>query len=93
MDVHYSWSYDRLNWFYAFELHRLLQQESQLSKGQKNNGYMDELLVESGWGNLSELEKKPLIMPWQVRLGHLIPIRGENQPISNAWIISAQIFF
>ena len=93
LDFNYNWSYERFNWFYAFELHRLLQQESQLLERQKNNGYKDELLMEFGWGNLSELEKRPLMMPWQVRLGHLIPIRGENQPIANAWTISVELFF
>ena len=92
-EFHYNWSYEHSDLFYAFELHHLQQLESQLGGGANDQGYLDQGLLEIGWGNLNQLESNLLELPWQVRLGHRRPLRGERQPIAPIWQLDAQIYF
>ena len=69
------------------------QLESQLGGGANDQGYLDQGLLEIGWGNLNQLESNLLELPWQVRLGHRRTLRGERQPIAPVWQLDAQIYF
>ncbi len=93
MEFQYQWSYERSDFYYGFEIHHLKQLESQLDGGANNQGYLDQALLEIGWGNLNQLEEKPLNLPWQIRLGHLKSLRGERQFIAPVWQLEAQIYF
>ena len=93
LEFQYQWSYERSDFFYGFEIHHLKQLESQLDGGANDQGYLDQGLLEIGWGNLNQLEEKPLDLPWQIRLGHRKPLRGERQFIAPVWQLEAQIYF
>jgi hypothetical protein len=74
-------------------LHYFQQSESKLPTGKSNAAFLKEISFEFGYGNLSELELKPLSFPWQVRLGYTRPIAGQNTPVIHRWELSSMIFF
>ena len=55
--------------FVGTELHYFQQAESRLPLGKSNASFLKEINFEFGYGNLSDLEQKPLSAPWQARLG------------------------
>ena len=92
-DIYYNWSIERQNIFSGTELHYFQQSESKLPTGKSNAAFLKEISFEFGYGNLSELELKPLSFPWQVRLGYTRPIAGQNTPVIHRWELSSIIFF
>jgi hypothetical protein len=64
-----------------------------LPTGKSNATFLKEINFEFGYGNLSDLEQKPLSTPWQVRLGYTRPLAGQNAPIANHWKLSSTFFF
>ena len=92
-DIFYSWSIERQNFFLGAEFHYFQQPESKLPTGQSNDSFLKEIKLEFGYGNLSNLELKPLILPWQLRLGYAHSISGQNIPIANRWEIISNLFF
>ncbi len=92
-DLYYSWSIERENIFAGTELHYFQQSESKLPIGKTNASFLKEINFEFGYGNLSELEKKPLSYPWQIRLGYTRPYAGQNTPLINIWEISSTFLF
>ena len=93
VDIHYNWSVERQNIFAGTELHYFQQEESSLPSGKSNNAYLKEISFEFGYGNLSDLEQKPLLIPWQVRLGYTLPIAGQNTLFANRWQLTSAFFF
>ena len=92
-DIYYSWSIERQNIFAGTEIHYFQQSESKLPIGKSNASFMKEINFEFGYGNLSELEQKPLSFPWQVRLGYTKPFSGQNTPIIHLWELNAIFLF
>ena len=92
-DFYYSWSFERENIFAGTELHYFQQSESKLPTGRTNSSFLKEINFELGYGNLSELEQKPLSNPWQIRLGYTRPYAGQNTPLINIWEISSTFLF
>ena len=92
-DFYYSWSIERQNIFAGTELHFFQQSESKLPTGKSDASFLKELNFEFGYGNLSELEQKPLSYPWQVRLGYTRPIAGQNTPLIHLWELSSTFLF
>jgi len=92
-DLFYNWSIERQNIFAGTELHYYQQAESSLPTGKSNAAFLKEINFEFGYGNLSDLEQKPLSTPWQVRLGYTRPLAGQNTPIANRWELSSTFFF
>ena len=92
-DLYYSWSIERQNVFAGTELHYFQQSESKLPTGESNASFLKEINFEFGYGNLSELEQKPLSYPWQVRLGYTRPFAGQNTPLIHRWELSSTFLF
>ena len=92
-ELYYSWSIERENIFAGSELHYFQQSESKLPTGRSNASFLKEINFEFGYGNLSELEQKPLSYPWQVRLGYTRPFAGQNQPLIHSWELSSIFLF
>ena len=92
-DIHYNWSIERQNMFVGTELHYFQQAESRLPLGKSNASFLKEINFEFGYGNLSDLEQKPLSVPWQARLGFSRPLAGQNTPIAHRWELSSTFFF
>ena len=92
-DIFYNWSIERQNIFAGTELHYFQQAESKLPVGKSNASFLKEINFEFGYGNLSELEQKPLSVPWQFRLGYTRQHAGQNTPIANRWEISSTFYF
>ena len=92
-DLYYSWSIERQNIFAGTELHFFQQSESKLPTGKSNVSFLKEMNFEFGYGNLSELEQKPLSYPWQVRLGYTRPFAGQNTPLIHRWELSSTFLF
>jgi len=92
-DLYYSWSIERQNIFAGTELHFFQQSESKLPTGESNASFLKEINFEFGYGNLSELEQKPLSYPWQVRLGYTKPFAGQNTPLTHSWELSSTLLF
>ena len=92
-DLYYSWSIERQNIFAGTELHYFQQSESKLPTGKSNESFLKEINFEFGYGNLSELEQKPLSNPWQVRLGYKRPFAGQNSPLIQSWELSSTFLF
>ena len=92
-DLYYSWSIERQNIFAGTELHFFQQSESTLPTGKSNASFLKEINFEFGYGNLSELEQKPLSYPWQVRLGYTRPFAGQNTPLIHLWELSSIFLF
>ena len=92
-DLYYSWSIERQNIFAGTELHFFQQSESKLPTGKSNASFLKEINFEFGYGNLSELEQKPLSYPWQVRLGYTRPFAGQNTPLIHRWELSSTFLF
>ena len=92
-ELYYSFSVERQNIFAGTELHYFQQSESKLSTGKSNESFLKEINFEFGYGNLSELEQKPLSYPWQVRLGYTRPFAGQNQPLIHSWELSSTFLF
>jgi len=93
VDLFYNWSIERQNIFAGTELHYYQQAESSLPTGKSNAAFLKEINFEFGYGNLSDLEQKPLSAPWQVRLGYTRPLAGQNTHIANRWELSSTFFF
>ena len=93
VEIHYNWSIERQNIFAGTELHYLQQFESKLPIGKSNDAFLKEIIFEFGYGNLSDLEQKPLPLPWQVRLGYTLPIAGQNTPFTNRLELFSTFFF
>jgi len=64
-----------------------------LPSGKSNNAYLKEISFEFGYGNLSDLEQKPLPLPWQIRLSYTHSIAGQNIPFANHWQLTSASFF
>ena len=92
-DLYYSWSIERQNIFAGTELHFFQQSESKLPTGKSNTSFLKEINFEIGYGNLSELEQKPLSYPWQVRLGYTRPFAGQNTSLVHRWELSSTFLF
>ena len=92
-DLYYSWSIERQNIFAGTELHFFQQSESKLPTGKSNTSFLKEINFEFGYGNLSELEQKPLSFPWQFRLGYTRPFAGQNTPLIHLWELSSTFLF
>ena len=92
-DIYYSWSIERQNFFAGAELLYFQQSESKLPTGQSNDSVLKEIKLEFGYGILSDLELKPLILPWQLRLGYAHPISGQNTPFAKSWELTSVLFF
>jgi len=92
-DLFYSWSIERQNIFAGTELHFFQQSESKLPTGKSNSSFLKEINFEFGYGNLSELEQKPLSYPWQVRLSYTKPFAGQNTPLIQRWELSSTFLF
>ena len=92
-DLYYSWSIERQNVFAGTELHYFQQSESKLPTGESNASFLKEINFEFGYGNLSELEQKPLSYPWQVRIGYTRPFAGQNIPLIHRWELSSTFLF
>jgi len=92
-DLYYSWSIEKQNIFAGSELHFFQRSESKLPTGKSNKSFLKEINFEFGYGNLSELEKKPLSYPWQVRLGYTKPFAGQNTPLIHIWELSSTFSF
>ena len=92
-ELYYSWSIERQNIFFGSELHYFQQFESKLPTGRSNASFLKEINFEFGYGNLSELEQKPLSYPWQVRLGYTRPFAGQNKPLIHSWELSSTFLF
>ena len=92
-ELYYSFSIERQNIFAGTELHYFQQSESKLSTGKSNESFLKEINFEFGYGNLSELEQKPLSYPWQVRLGYKRPLAGQNSPLIHSWELSSTFLF
>ncbi len=92
-DLYYSWSIERQNIFAGTELHYFQQFESKLPTGESNASFLKEINFEFGYGNLSELEQKPLSYPWQVRIGYTRPFAGQNTPLIHRWELSSTFLF
>ncbi len=92
-DIFYSWSIERQNIFAGSEMHYFQQSESKLPAGKSNNSFLKKINFEFGYGNLSELEQKPLTYPWQVRLGYSKPFAGQNAPLVDSWELSSKFLF
>ena len=92
-ELYYSFSIERQNIFAGTELHYFQQSESKLSTGKSNESFLKEINFEFGYGNLSELEQKPLSYPWQVRLGYKRPFAGQNSPLIHSWELSSTFLF
>ena len=92
-DLYYSWSIERQNVFAGTELHYFQQSESKLPTGESNASFLKEINFEFGYGNLSELEQKPLSYPWQVRIGYTRPFAGQNTPLIHSWELSSTLLF
>ena len=92
-DLYYSWSIERQNIFAGTELHYFQQSESKLPTGESNASFLKEINFEFGFGNLSELEQKPLSYPWQVRIGYTRPFTGQNTPLIHRWELSSTFLF
>ena len=92
-DLYYSWSIERQNIFAGTELHFFQQSESKLPTGKSNASFLKEINYEFGYGNLSELEQKPLSYPWQVRLGYTRPFAGQNTPLIHRCVLSSTFLF
>jgi len=93
VDLYYSWSIERQNIFAGTELHYFQQSESKLPTGKSNASFLKEINFEFGYGNLSELEQKPLLYPWQARLGYTKPFAGQNTPLIHRWELSSTFLF
>ena len=92
-ELYYSFSIERQNIFAGTELHYFQQFESKLPTGKSNESFLKEINFEFGYGNLSELEQKPLSHPWQVRLGYKRPFAGQNLPLIHSWELSSTFLF
>ena len=92
-DLYYSWSIERQNVFAGTELHYFQQSESKLPTGESNASFLKEINFEFGYGNLSELEQKPLSYPWQFRIGYTRPFAGQNKPLIHRWELSSTFLF
>ena len=92
-DLYYSWSIERQNVFAGTELHYFQQSESKLPTGESNASFLKEINFEFGYGNLSELEQKPLSYPWQVRIGYTRPFAGQHTPLIHRWELSSTFLF
>ena len=92
-DIYYNWSFERNNLFLGTELHYFQQFESKLPTGKSNKSFLKEINFEFGYGNLSELERKPLSNPWQVRLGYTRPFAGQNSPLIHRWELDSTFLF
>ena len=92
-DLYYSWSIERQNIFAGTELHYFQQNESNLPTGKSNTSFLKEINFEFGFGNLSELEQKPISHPWQLRLGYTRPFAGQNMPLIHIWELSSKVLF
>ena len=92
-ELYYSFSIERQNIFAGTELHYFQQLESKLPTGKSNLSFLKEINFEFGYGNLSELEQKPLSYPWQVRLGYTRPFAGQNTPLIHNWELSSTFLF
>ena len=92
-DLYYSWSIERQNIFAGAELHYFQQSESKLPTGKSNASFLKEINFEFGYGNLNELEQKPLSYPWQFRLGYTKPFAGQNSPLIHSWELSSTFLF
>ena len=92
-DIFYNWSIERQNIFAGTELHFFQQAESKLPIGKSNFAFVKEINFEFGYGNLSELEQKPLPFPWQFRLGYTRQLSGQNMPIAQRWELSSSFYF
>ena len=92
-DIYYNWSIERQNIFVGAEFHYFQQSESKLPTGQSNDSVLKEIKLELGYGNLNDLELKPLILPWQLRLGYVQPISGQNTPFTKSWEFTSVLFF
>ena len=92
-DLYYSWSIERQNIFAGTELHFFQRSESKLPTGKSNASFLKEMNFEFGYGNLSELEQKPLSFPWQFRLGYTRPFAGQNTPLIHLWELSSTFLF
>ena len=91
-DIYYSWSIERENIFAGSELHYFQQFESKLPTGRSNASFLKEINFEFGYGNLSELEQKPL-SPWLFRLGYTRPFAGQNTPLIHSWEFCSTFLF
>ena len=92
-DLYYNWSIERKNIFVGTELHYFQQSESKLPTGKSNASFLKEINFEFGYGNLNELEQKPLSFPWQIRLGYKRPYAGQNTPLLHSWEVSSIFLF
>ena len=92
-DLYYSWSIERQNIFAGTELHFFQKSESKLPTGKSNKSFLKEINFEFGYGNLSELEHKPLSYPWHVRLGYNSPFAGQNTPLIHRWELSSTFLY
>ncbi len=93
-DLLYGLSYERDNYFVGGEFQHLLGTETNIGEErQKDQFFLDTLHVSIGYGNLSDLEKSPLSLPYQIRLGRRIPLQGQNVPFNPNWQLNGLFYF
>lgn len=93
-DMGYALGYEQNNWLIAGEFQRQIGPESTLGETPQDDAFFaDTLHFNLGYGNLSTLENYPLALPYQVRMGYKMPLRGRNIPIAPSWHWTGIVYF
>lgn len=81
LDLYHHWTYEPNNWLIGAELQYSRGEESTIEgKGLKNTSYIYQLHLQTGYGNLSDLEKSPVTLPYQFNVEWFTPLSGQNVP-------------
>jgi hypothetical protein len=91
-EVYYNWSYEVDNLFFGGELKRIEQGPTTLGTSQRNSLFADQGTLEVGFGNLTDLEKHPLPLPWQFRLSWSKYLRARHVPAAPTLGLTLMLF-
>ncbi|MBF0276848.1 MAG: hypothetical protein HQM13_03620 [SAR324 cluster bacterium] len=93
-DLRYSLNYESDNSFFGGEIQHFLGTGSGIAAEQQDDSFFqDTVHLMVGYGNLSDLEKSPLALPFQIRLGWSYPFQGQNIPLNPSMQLMGLFYF
>lgn len=91
-EAYYNWSYEGSNLFFGAELKRIERGAATVGTSQHNPLLVDQGTLEVGFGNLTDLEKHPLPLPWQFRLSWSKYLRARHAPVAPTLGLTLMLF-
>ena len=92
-DMRYGWILEVENYMLGAEFSWFIQAPDTLGSESGSTRRLYQWNFELGYGNLTQLEREPLPVPFQVRFGVLRPFMGENVPKESQYYLSGDVYF